>query len=221
MIAKDLINDTIIALRPSDIGSDALGLMDELRVSHLPVVNETEFLGLISDSDIYNRSEFEEAVWDGKITLNRPYIYENQHVYDVLLMISEQKLTLLPVLNARNQYLGVITLTDLVQKLSAITSLNNPGGIIVLEVNQKDYLLTEIAGIVESNDAKILSLYITSHPDSTKLEITIKVNRVDIGSILQTLYRYNYLVKASWSKEDSFSDGLQDRFDSLMNYLNI
>ncbi|MCX6286495.1 MAG: CBS domain-containing protein [Bacteroidetes bacterium] len=221
MIAKDLINDAVIALRPTDIGSDALGLMDELRVSHLPVVNELEFIGLISDSDIYNRGEFEEAVWDGKITLSRPYIYENQHVYDAMLMITEQHLTLLPVLNIKSQYLGVITLTGLVQKLSAITSLNNPGGIIVLEINQKDYLLTEIAGIVESNDSRILSLYITSHPDSTKLELTIKVNRVDIGAILQTFYRYNYTVKASWSKEDSFTEGLQDRYDSLMNYLNI
>ena len=221
MTAKDLINDTVIALRPSDIGSDALGLMDELRVSHLPVVDGMEFLGLISDSDIYNRGEFEQPVWDGKVSLNRPYIFENQHVYDVILMITGQKLTLLPVLNVKNQYAGVISLPDLVQKFFAIASLNNPGGIIMLEVNQKDYLLTEIAGIVESNDAKILSLYITSHPDSTKLEITIKMNRVDIGAILQTFYRYNYLVKASWSKEDSFSDGLQDRFDSLMNYLNI
>ena len=221
MTARDLINDTVIALRPSDIGSDALGLMDELRVSHLPVVDGMEFLGLISDSDIYNRGEFEQPVWDGKVSLNRPYIFENQHVYDVILMITGQKLTLLPVLNVKNQYAGVNSLPDLVQKFFAIASLNNPGGIIMLEVNQKDYLLTEIAGIVESNDAKILSLYITSHPDSTKLEITIKMNRVDIGAILQTFYRYNYLVKASWSKEDSFSDGLQDRFDSLMNYLNI
>ena len=183
MTAKDLINDTMIALRPSDIGSDALGLMDELRVSHLPVVDGMEFLGLISDSDIYNRGEFEQPVWDGKVSLNRPYIFENQHVYDVILMITGQKLTLLPVLNVKNQYAGVISLPDLVQKFFAIASLNNPGGIIMLEVNQKDYLLTEIAGIVESNDAKILSLYITSHPDSTKLEITIKMNRVDIGAL--------------------------------------
>jgi len=221
MTAKDLINETVISLRPTDIGSDALGLMDELRVSHLPVVNELDLIGLISDSDIYNRGEFEQAVWDGKVSLIRPYVYEHQHFYDALLMISEQKLTLLPVLNTKNHYLGVITLTDLVQQVSAITSLNNPGGILVLEINQKDYLLTEIAGIVESNDAKILSLYITSHPDSTKLELTIKVNRTDIGAILQTFYRYNYLVKASWSKEDSFTDGIQDRYDSLMNYLNI
>ncbi|MCX6281807.1 MAG: CBS domain-containing protein [Bacteroidetes bacterium] len=221
MIAKDLINDAVIAIRPSDIGSDVLGLMDELRVSHLPVVDNLEYIGLISDSDIYNRGEFELAVWDGKTPIAKPYVYENQHVYDVMLMITDQHLTLLPVLNSKSQYMGVVTLTDLVQKFSSITALNNPGGIIVLEINQKDYLLTEIAGIVESNDAKILSLYITSHPDSTKLELTLKVNRVDIGAILQTFYRYNYLVKASWSKEDSFTEGMQDRFDSLMNYLNI
>jgi acetoin utilization protein AcuB len=221
MIAKDLINETFIALRPSDRGSDALGLMDELRVSHLPVVDQMEYIGLISDSDIYNRGEFEQPVWDGKAVLNRPYIFENQHIYDAFLISSDQKLSLLPVLNIKNQYLGVISITDLVQALSSIATLKHPGGIIVLEINEKDYLLTEIAGIVESNDSKILSLYITSHPDSTKLEITIKVNRVDIGAILQTFYRYNYLVKASWSKEDSFTDGLQDRFDSLMNYLNI
>ena len=221
MIAKALISDKVIALRPSDKGSDALGLMDELRVSQLPVVSQLELLGLICDSDIYNRGQFDEAIWDSRFSISRPYIYEHQHVYDAMLVMSGQKLSVLPVLNEKNQYLGAISLGSLVQKLSAIASLNIPGGIIVLEVNQKDYVLTEIAGIVESNDAKILSLYITSHPDSTKLDITIKVNSVDIGSILQTFYRYNYLVKASWSKEDSFGDSLQDRFDSLMNYLNI
>ncbi|MCX6241682.1 MAG: CBS domain-containing protein [Bacteroidetes bacterium] len=221
MIARDLINDAVIALSPTDIGSDALGLMDELRVSHLPVVSELEFIGLISDSDIYNRGEFDQPVCDSKITLSRPYVYENQHVYDVMLIISGQKLTVLPVLNLKNHYLGVITLGELVQRFSAMASLDNPGGIIMLEVNKKDYLLTEIAGIVESNDAKILSLYTTSHPDSTKLEITIRVNSVDIGAILQTFYRYNYIVIASWSKEDSFGDSMQDRFDALMNYLNI
>jgi hypothetical protein len=88
-------------------------------------------------------------------------------------------------------------------------------------VNRTDYLLTEIAGIVESNDARVMGVFLSSKPDSTRMEVTIRVNVTDIGAILQTFSRYNYLVSASWSKEDSFSDGLQDRYDSLMNYLNI
>jgi len=81
--------------------------------------------------------------------------------------------------------------------------------------------MTEIAQIVESNDTKILSMYVTEHPDSTLLEVTLKVNRIDIGSILQTFFRYNYTVKASWSQEDSYTEGLKDRYDALMNYLSI
>lgn len=221
MTAKELISDTLMAVNPACTGSDALGLMDEFRVSHLPVVDDSQYLGLISDSDIYNKGEFEQAAWDARLNYPKPFVYEHQHVYDVILMMSDQKLSLLPVLNARNQYAGAISIGGLVRMLPSMISLEQPGGIIVLEVNQKDYLLTEIAGIVESNDAKILSLYISSHPESTRLDVTIKVNVTDIGAILQTFSRYNYLVRASWSKEDSFSEGLQDRFDSLMNYLNI
>jgi hypothetical protein len=112
-------------------------------------------------------------------------------------------------------------MNSLSRHLAEMTSVINPGGIIVLEINANDYNLSEIARIVESNDAKVLSLYITSHPDSTKMDVALKINRIDIGPVLQTFFRYNYLVKASWSNEDTYNDDLRDRFDSLMNYLNV
>jgi hypothetical protein len=98
--------------------------------------------------------------------------------------------------------------------------LNNPGGIIILELNDKDYLLTEIAQIVESNDAKVLGMYLTTFPDSTRIEITLKINKIDVGPVLQTFIRYNYTIKASFS-EDTYTESLQERYNSLMNYLNI
>ena len=90
-----------------------------------------------------------------------------------------------------------------------------------MEINDKDYNLIEIVQLVESNDTRILSCFVNSHPDSTILEVTIKVNRMEIGPLLQAFFRLNYTVTASWSKEDSYNEGLQDRFDALMNYLNI
>ncbi|MCK4408396.1 MAG: CBS domain-containing protein, partial [Bacteroidales bacterium] len=86
--------------------------------------------------------------------------------------------------------------------------------------NNNDYSLTEIAQIVESNGAKVLSLYVTSHPDSTKIEVTLKINKIDILPVLQTFNRYNYIVKASYSEKENLDD-LRERFESLMNYLNI
>ena len=221
MTAKELITDPIIPLKGTDTGAYALGLMDDYHLFHLPVVRDTEFLGLISETDILGLNDPEEAIGNYQLTLRQTYVTERLYIFEVIKIFSSQKLSVLPVLSDKNHYLGVITMANLVHHLSAIAAVDNPGGIIVLEVNDKDYLLTEIAGIVESNDAKVLSLYITSDPDSTLLEITLKINRIDIGPILQTFFRYNYIVKASWSHEDAYNDGLQERFDALMNYLNI
>jgi CBS domain-containing protein len=220
MIARQLIVDTITPLRSSDSGTDALRLMDELRVSHLPVVNETEFLGVISDTDILTLNNLAGTLVSQPVSLSNAYVFENQHIYDVIRIVDAMKLTLLPVLDEKKRYIGSITLASICHHISELMALNNPGGIILLELNDKDYLLTEIAQIVESNDAKILGMYITTFPDSTRMEVTLKINKIDVGPVLQTFIRYNYIIKASFS-EDTYTESLQERYNSLMNYLNI
>ena len=220
MIARHLISDAVVPLKTSETGANALVMMDELRVSQLPVVNNLDFLGLISETDIQTHDNFEEPVGNHPLSLSNAYINENQHIYEVIRIFDTLKLTLLPVLDDQNHYLGSITLPALIHNVSRIMALDNPGGIIILEVNTKDYLLTEIAQIVESNDAKILSMHLTTYPDSTKIDVTLKVNKMDVGPILQTFIRYNYFIKASFS-EDTYSESLQERYNSLMKYLNI
>ncbi|MDP2424566.1 MAG: CBS domain-containing protein [Bacteroidales bacterium] len=220
MIARELITATIVPLKTSDTGLEALNWMDEYRVSHMPIVNNSDFLGLISEEDIYALNSYEEPVGSHHLSLTKPYLDESQHIFDVFRIMSELQLTLVPVLDDKNHYLGVITTEELLKKFASISSLRNPGGVIVLERNTNDYSLTEIAQIVESNDAKVLGIFITSNPDSTRMEISIKVNRLDLGPILQTFNRYNYIIKASYG-EDTYYDILKDRYDLLMTYLNI
>jgi len=221
MIAKQLLTGSIQPLKTSDTGAFAITQMEEYRISHLPIVNDVEFLGVISDTDILSLNELDEPIGSYKLSLSRAYVTEDQHVFEVMKTFASLKLTMLPVLDEKNHYLGMITMTNLVHHLASMSSIDNPGGIIVLEINDNDYVLSEIAQIVESNDAKVLSMYITSHPNSTKLEVALKINRIDIGPVLQTFFRYNYIVKASWSAEDAYQEDLRERFDSLMNYLNI
>lgn len=221
MLAKTLITENFVPLKTSDTGAAALGMMDEYRVSHMPIVNDLELLGLISDTDIYNMNSFDDPVGNHPLSITGAYVDENDHVYEVIKAFSENKLTLLPVVSEKNLYMGVITLLTLTRYFASITAVDNPGGIIVLEVNERDYSLSEIARIVESNDAKVLSLYLTSIPDSTRVAITLKLNSIDIGPVIQTFVRFNYLVSASFTDKDIYKEGLQDRFDSFMNYLNI
>jgi acetoin utilization protein AcuB len=220
MIASQLISEGIGALTPTDTGAFALGLMDEFHVSQLPVVDNNEYLGMISDTDMYTLNILEEPINSQKLPLHFVYIKESQHIYEVMKLFSSLKLSILPVVDEKNVYLGSITLSNLVEKFSDITAIDNPGGIIVLEINARDYQLSEIVQIIESNDARVLSMYITSHPDSTKLEVTLKISKIDVGAILQTFNRYDYIISATFT-EDAFTDNLQDRFDSLMKFLNI
>lgn len=221
MLAKDLISDVVPFLRASDLGIDALNWMEIFRVSHLPIINNVEFLGLISDTDIYDMNMANEQIGNHQLSLFRPYVFLHQHIYDIIELASRLKLTTVPVLDEKKRYIGLITQTDLLHAFADIMSLQNPGGIIVLECNMIDYSMAEISQIVEGNDAKILSMYITSPKDSTKLEITLKINRIDLTSIIQTFYRYDYSVKAKFTTEDTMETINKERYESFLNYLNV
>ncbi|MDP4209023.1 MAG: CBS domain-containing protein [Bacteroidota bacterium] len=221
MLAKELISDVIPALKTSDSGVKALYWMDIFRISHLPIVNNTEFLGLISDTDIYDMNSPDEAIGNHTLSLFSPFIKEDQHVYEAIELISKLKLSVVPVLDQNKNYLGMISAQRLLQYMGDMFSVKNPGGIIVLELNANDYSLTQIAQIVESNDAKILSMYITSPPDSIKIELTLKINRIDLASILQTFVRFDYNIKAQFSNDDEMESLYSNRFEQFMHFLNI
>lgn len=220
MVAIDLITDEVPPIKPEESCIKALDWMDELRVSHLPVVDGNDYLGLLADNNILDLEDPEVILAKSGIVLSQPFVRADQHVYEVMKIVSAQNLSVVPILDQENNYLGCTNLPYLMSLITNTGSISEPGGIIVLELNQHDYSLSEIARIVEGNDAKILSSYITSAADSTKMEVTLKVNKKNLGGILQTFNRYDYVVSASYT-EDRFKEDLKLRYDSLMKYLNI
>jgi acetoin utilization protein AcuB len=221
MVAKDLISEVIPSLKTSDLGQTALNWMEIFKISHLPIVNNQEFLGLISDTDIYDMNQPNEPIGNHALTLYKPFVTAEQHIFEVIGLASRLKLSVVPVLDSKNNYKGVITSNDLIRHIAGLSSMDQPGGIIVLEVIDRDYSLTQIAQIVESNNVKILSLYITSSPGSTLLEVTLKVNTSDLVSVIRTFERYSYEVKTWVTDNDSMDRFYSERFDLLMKYLNI
>jgi CBS domain-containing protein len=221
MVAKDLISEVIPSLKTSDLGQTALNWMEIFKISHLPIVNNLEFLGLISDTDIYDMNQPNEPIGNHLLTLYKPFVTTEQHIFEVIGLASRLKLSVVPVLDAKNNYKGVITSNDLIRHIAGISSMDQPGAIIVLEVIDRDYSLSQIAQIVESNSVKILSMYITSSPASTRLEVTLKVNTSDLMSVIRTFERYNYEVKTWVTENDSMDRFYSERLDLLMKYLNI
>lgn len=220
MRAQELISELIPPLKYSETGEKALNWMNEFRVSHLPVVKGNQFIGLLSENDIYDMPDPSMRLDECFINLPKPFIYANRHVYEVMKIISDLKITVVPILDENNEYIGCTDLLFLMSQITAVVSIKEPGGILVLVMNIHDYSLTEIARIVEENNAKILSSYITSVPDSTEIEVTIKINTTDLDRIIHTFNRYDYTIKASFAK-GNFADDLKRRYDELMNYLNM
>jgi acetoin utilization protein AcuB len=221
MQAKDIISEIIPSLKTSDTGQTALNWMEIFRISHLPIVNNQDFLGLISDADIYDMNQPEEPIGNHELTLFKPFVHEEQHLFEVIGLASRLKLSLVPVLDENEHFKGVITVSDLLRHMSSISSLDQPGGIIVLELLERDYSLSQIAQIVEGNNAKVLSMYITSPPESTRLELTLKVNTNDLTSVIRTFERYSYEVRTWHTADDNLDKFYSERLDMLIKYLNI
>ncbi len=221
MVAKDLISDVVSPLFTSDTGNTALSWMEIHKISHLPIVNNKQFLGLISESDIFDLNSPDTPIGDHKLSLFSPFAFDDDHIYTVIALVNKLKLTIVPVLDHENNYLGVITLQNLVHHFSDLINAKQPGGIIILEINVNDYTLSQISQIVEGNDAKILSVYLHTNPDTTKLEVILKVNVIDLSAIIQTFIRYEYSIKASYQEESEMNNLYKSRYDSFLRYLNI
>jgi len=220
LTTTDLISDDVPPLKLSDTGEKALRWMDEFRVSHLPVVDGPLFAGIVSDDDIFDMDDPTLPLSEGKLALIKPVLHPHQHPYDALKLMAELGLTVLAVTDENLNYVGAISVKNLAVRLSNMAAIREPGGIIVLEVNHVDYSLSQIASIVEGNDAKILSMYVSSEADSNRAEITLKINKEDLSRILQTFARYNYSVTASFHQSE-FMDDLRQRYDQLMNFMNL
>ena len=221
MIAQNLLSEVVPPLRLTDSGQKALNWMEIFRISHLPVVEGKRLVGLISDKIIYDLNIIDKPVGDYSDHLLSPHIHINQHIYEVFNAISVLKLSAVPVLNLYDEYCGVITVFDLAQKFADLVSVHEPGGVIVLEINSIDYSLSQIAQIVEGNDARILSFYLSPEAESKRMTVTLKINVVDLSAIIQTFVRYDYNIIAVYMDDSIIKNMYDDRLDQLMKFMNI
>lgn len=221
MIAAELLVDEIPVVKTSDTGNQALNWMEINRVSHLPIVNNTQFLGLVSDKDIYDNNCEDDPLGNHNLSLVNPFVFEYQHIFEVIDIFAKSNLSVIPVLDKNKNYLGTITLSRLLLSFSKMISVDKAGSIIIFDMTIHDYSAAEIAQIVESNNAKILSLFVIQIENSTQINVTIKIDETDITPIIRTFERYDYDIKASYLYEDVIKSFYESRYEAFIKYLNI
>lgn len=219
MIAAELISNVVPVLKRRDRCLQALNWMELFRVSHLPMVQGKSYLGLVADELIYAHGDLNDPLEVLNIPVEGTYVYEDYHIYDVIGMASSRLLSVVPVLDRKDNFVGSVTMTDLLKGLDQLLCAEQAGGIIVLEVNRIDYTLAEVAQIVEYNEARVLSCYTSCDKNSNQLRLTLKVNTLNINPILDTFIRYGYTIKNSFVTGEEEQDSLRERYGLLMKYL--
>lgn len=221
MLAEKLISDVITAVNSAENGQKALNWMDVFRVSHIPVVNGSKYLGLVSDKLIYDLNLLEKPIETQLDKLNTAHVHKDQHIFEVAILMYKLKLSVIPVLDADHYYMGAISIFDLARRFANLFSLHELGGVIILEMNVHNYSLAEISQIVESNNVKILSCFMDRKPGTNNLDVILKLDQEDLSPLIQTFIRYDYNVKAVYFDHSMLNDLYQDRFDQFMKFMNI
>lgn len=218
MNSKKLISKEIHPISLESTGTDALSIMHEFHISHVAIVEKGKLLGVISEEDIWNMYDETNKIRTISDKIEPFFMSIGKDVFEIIKYMDEKNLTLLPIL-VENKFKGTITHKSVIEALATIEAIQESGGVIILEMNKKDYMMSEISQIIESNNAKILSSYVTDVDEKNIMKLTIKLNVLEIAPIIQTFERYKYTIAASFNHSEN-NDDLSDRFDLFMRYLN-
>ncbi len=219
MLNKEIISASVPTLNPNDSVSQALELMSEFHVSQLPVVNDEKYVGLIFEEDLLNANE-EDKILTLENRYSRIAVHANTHFIESIQAAHDYDLTVIPVVDKEQEFIGSITATDLLKNFAKISGASEPGGVIVLELEQRNFSFSEISKLVETNDAQITQLNTYWDNSSETFLVTLKINKFEISDIVATFQRYDYQIKYYFG-EELYENELRNNYDHLMNYLSI
>lgn len=220
MLSKELISSIIPSLSQLDTGAKVLKLMNEFHLAHLPMEVDGKYNRLVEEAEILDMDDPEVILTSLPPKHFKPAVRDSAHFMEALRICGEFKLSSLPVINVEEELLGVIPQENLLQALGRLNAVNETGGWITLDIEPKDFSLSEIGRIAESNDVTVLSLNTINNPDSGKMEILLKTNKEELQSLAATFERFNYQVRHIYAHGED-ENMLQRNFDLLMNYINM
>ena len=220
MLNSELISQSIPSLRLEDKVSDALKLMSNFNVLELPVVDQGIYKGLYKEDYLLQAKDDSKTIGALDIPALLIAVNADEHFLKTLKIAVDFRLTLVPVVKENAEFVGVISNNELLNHLAEFFNVNEPGGLIVLETEGKNYSFTEISRLVETNDAQITQLNTFTDHETGIMLVTIKINKLEISDIVSTFQRYEYHIKYYFG-EEFYENEIRSNYDNLMNYLKI
>ena len=220
MLTREIQSQSLPYLHLNDKVYLALQWMNDNHITHLPVVEGDKYIGTISEEDLMLADNDHAEIKTLKQALANISVKGEEHFLKAVQIAGENGLSVLPVVEEDDEITGVVTYNDLLKYAAELMNLNEPGGLIVLEMDSNQYSFNEISKLVETNDAQITQLNTTTNPETGVMMVTIRINKSEISDIVATFQRYEYNVKYYFGDE-LYENELRFNYNNLMNYLKI
>ena len=222
MLAEDLLNQMIPPLKATDSAGKAARWLEEFHVGQLPVLDERQYRGLITEADLADYENPDTLLADLNLGYANVHVQHDQHFYRVVELAVENKIQLVPVLDEHNEYAGVVTVSDALAAFGPALGPAGQGGILVLSMEERDYSLTQISRYIEENNAKIVNANVAQDEhDPYRIRLTLKLNTDNLSRVIATLERFGYVVSAQFSGSAPVNEDEHERYDALLRYLNV
>ncbi|MEP6596958.1 MAG: CBS domain-containing protein [Ginsengibacter sp.] len=219
MLVAQIIEPVFPQLSVLDKVTFALHLMEDYDVLHLPVIAEEKFAGLISKDDLLDAEQTAMLA-----SLQHQFIdasvLPEEHFLTALKLASHFDISLIPAVNKDSEIQGIVTQKNLIRSLAGFFCVEEPGGMVVLEMDKRNFSFGELSRLVETNDASITQLNTYTESTTGLFIVTFKINKIEISDIIATLQRYDYSIRYYFGEED-YENELKENYDLLMTYLNI
>ena len=220
MLTRELLSQTLPCLHLQDKVYQALQLMNDNNVTHLPIVDGEKFIGIISEEDLLQAENDNAELANLQKSFSGISVKEDEHFLKAVQVAADSGLSVVPVVNEENELVGTVAYNELLKFSSEFMSLSEPGGLIVLEMESNQYSFGEISKIVETNDAQITQLNTSNDGATGMMQVTIRINKPEVSDIVATFQRYEYNVKYFFG-EELYANDIRSNYDNLMNYLKI
>jgi len=220
MLTGELRSQSLPYLHLQDKVYQALQLMNDNQVTHLPIVDGEKYVGIISEDDLLQVDNDHTTLDLLQQSFGNANVKSSEHFLKAIQLAAENGLSVVPVVNEENDLVGAVSYNDLLKNASEFMSLNEPGGLIVLEMESNQYSFNEISKLVETNDAQITQLNTSNDAETGMMQVTIRINKPEVSDIVATFQRYEYNVKYYFG-EELYANELRNNYDNLMNYLKI
>ncbi len=219
MTTIDYIANDIETLKLNDSVLTVKNKFKNLIFTHIPIIEDKQLLGLISETDMQGMDASGDVVNSLRYLFESFYVEQDANWLTVLKEFAKNEANILPVLNKKKEYIGYLELSDILHFFNNTPFLKEEGTIIIVSKNKKEYSFSQVAQIVESNDAELFGAFVSKRY-SDFIEITLKTSTTNINSIIQTFRRYDYTIELGLH-EDNYLNELKERSEYLQKYLNI